>query len=299
MELRHLRCFVAVAEELHFGRAAERLYIAQSALSQQVQRLERELGVELLQRNKRRVRLTEVGRVFVEEARRTLEQAERAADTAKRAARGQVGKLEVGFFGPATYHVLPKILATYRERFPEVELALHEWTSSRQLEQLRAGRIRVGFLCGPVHAEEGLVVEHVFREAVVVALPERHPAASREAIALETLAGDPFIMVPRREEPTGHDQYVSLCLLAGFSPRVVQEAHQIHTAVALVASGVGACLVPASVRNLHREGVVYRALLAPTAELETAVVRGREATPVLRTFLGVVGELSVARANLH
>lgn len=296
MELRHLRCFVAVAEELHFSRAAQRLHIAQSAVSQQVRRLERELGVELLLRNKRRVRLTHVGRAFLEESRRTLEQADRAVDTARRAARGQVGQLAVGFFGPATYGVLPEILGTYRERFPDVELTLHEWTTSKQVEELRAGRIQVGFLRGPIR-DEGLVVEHVLRgEPVVVALPEGHRLAARDTVQLEMLADEPFIMVPRDKEPTGHDEYVSICRPAGFSPKVVQEAHHVHTAVALVASGVGVCLVPASVQNLRRPGAVYRPLGDPSAELDTDIVRQRhEPSPVLREFLDVVEELSAVQ----
>ncbi|CAA9441468.1 MAG: Transcriptional regulator, LysR family, partial [uncultured Rubrobacteraceae bacterium] len=128
MELRHIRCFVAVAEEMHFGRAAERLYVAQSAVSQQVKRLEQELGVELLTRNKRRVSLTEPGRVFLDEARRTLWQAEKGAEAAKRASRGQVGRIVVGFIGPTTYSIVPEVLGAYRKRFADVEMVLHEWT---------------------------------------------------------------------------------------------------------------------------------------------------------------------------
>ena len=295
MELRHLRCFVAVAEELHFGRAAERLYIAQSAVSQQVQRLERELGVELLQRNKRRVRLTDTGRAFIEEARRTLEQAEKAAEVAKRASRGQVGQLSVGFFGPATYGVLPNLLGDYRKRFPDVELRLYEWTTAKQVEELRYGNIQVGFVRGPTRDEE-LIVEHVWREPIVVALPEGHRLADWDTVPPEMLADEPFIMVPREKETTSHDKYVSICHLAGFSPRVVQEAHHVHTAVALVASGVGVCFVPASVENLRRPGAVYRPLEDPSVKLDTDIVRQRhEPSPVLREFLDLVGEMSAVK----
>lgn len=289
---------MAVAEERHFGRAAERLYIAQSAVSQQVQRLERELDVKLLERNKRRVKLTDTGRAFLGEARRTLEQAEKAAEVARRASRGQVGQLAVGFFGPATYGILPNILGDYRKRFPDVEMRLYEWTTSKQVEELHYGNIQVGFLRGPTK-DEDLVVEHVLREPIVVALPEGHRLADRDTVPPEMLADEPFIMVPRDKEPTGHDKYVSICRQAGFSPRVVQEAHHVHTAVALVASGVGVCLVPASVENLRRPGAVYRHLEGVSVEVETDVVRHRrEVSPVLRTFLDTVEELSAAQVQI-
>lgn len=199
-------------------------------------------------------------------------------------------------FGPATYGVLPEILGTYRKQFPDVELNLYEWTTSKQVEELRAGRIEVGFVRGPIRDEE-LVVEHVLRgEPVVVALPEGHRLADRDTVSPKMLADEPFIMVPRDKEPTGHDKYVSICHLAGFSPKVVQEAHHVHTAVALVASGVGVCFVPASVENLRRPGAVYRPLEDPSAEVDTDVVRQRhEPSPVLREFLDLVGELSAVQ----
>ena len=297
MELRHLRCFVAVAEERHFGRAAEGLYIAQSAVSQQVKRLEEELGVQLLVRNKRRVSLTDTGRAFFEEARRTLEQAEKAAEVARRASRGQVGQLAVGFFGPATYGVLPNLLGDYRKRFPDVELRLYEWTTAKQVEELRYGNIQVGFVRGPTRDEE-LIVEHVWREPIVVALPEGHRLADLDTVPPEMLADEPFVMVPRDKEPTSHDKYVSICHLSGFSPRVVQEAHHVHTSVALVASGVGVCFVPASVENLRRPGAVYRPLEDVLVEVETDIVRyRREVSPVLRTFLDAVEELSKVQVS--
>jgi DNA-binding transcriptional LysR family regulator len=290
MELRHLRYFVAVAEELHFGRAAERLHIVQPALSKQMLNLEEELGLKLLHRTKRRVQLTEAGEVFFDEARRVLASAERASEAAKRAARGEMGTLEVGFFSPAIYGVLPGILKSYRTRFPGVEVTLHEWTSTVQMERLREGRIEIGFMRAPV--DDGtLITECVFREPIVVALPEGHPLTAWDMVPPKMLVNEPFIMVPRHKEPNSFDKYVGLCRRAGFNPRVVQESFQVHTIVGLVATGMGVAFVPASVTILRRPGVVYRELQDEDAQIGTAVVRrNADTSPVLRTFLGVLRE---------
>lgn len=291
MELRHLRYFVAVAEELHFGRAAERLHIVQPALSKQVLSLEEELGVQLLQRTKRWVRLTEAGRVFYEEARGILEKSQQAVDAARRAARGQIGRLAIGFIGPATYSILPMVLRVYRERFPDVELDLHEWTTTEQVKRLNSGFIQVGFVRMPV-GDDALVLEPVLREPLMVVLPEEHPLAARDKVPLKTLANEPFILIPRHREPGLHDQYISLCRRAGFSPQVVQEAHRIQTIVGLVASGMGLSFAPASTKNLQRPGVVYRPLKESSPEVEMAIARRREdPSPVLQAFLETVDEI--------
>lgn len=296
--MRHMRYFVAVAEELHFGRAAERMHIVQPALSQQIGRLEEELGVQLLRRTKRRVELTEAGRAFLKGARDALARAESAAEDARRAARGQVGRLVVAFVGPATYNVLPGILGAYRERYPDVELDLHELTSVEQLKRLREGAIQVGFVRPPVN-DEALCVETVVREPVVAILPESHPLADRDAVPLEALAGEPFVMVPRSREPNLHDLYVSMCRQVGFSPRVVQEANRIHTIVALVATGMGFAFSSASVARFSRPGAVYRKLEGTPAEVEIAVAWRREDTsPVLRNFLDLAREIPPSAAGL-
>lgn len=286
MELSHIRGFVAAAEELHFGRAARRLYITQPSLSKRVAKLEEELGVKLFHRTRREVRLTEAGEVFLGGARLVLEDARRATEEARKAARGELGSLEVGFFSPAIYGILPEILRSYHERFPAVRVTLHEWTSTVQLERLREGKIELGFMRAPVE-EEGFLTEHVFVEPVVVALPEDHPQASREVVSAEELADDPFIMVPRHKEPNSFDRYVSICQRAGFSPRIThQGVFEIHAIVGLVATGMGVALVPGSIRNLKRPGLVYRPLKDPEARIGTAVVRrSAHPSPVLRTFL--------------
>ena len=285
MELSHIRYFVAAAEELHFGRAAKRLHITQPSLSKRVAKLEEELGVELFHRTRREVWLTEAGDAFLEGARLVLEDAQRAKEEARKAARGELGKLEVGFFSPAIYGILPEILKSYHERFPAVRVTLHEWTSVVQLERLREAKIEIGFMRAPVE-EEGFLTEHVFLEPIVAALPEDHPQARREVVPPEELADDPFIMVPRHKEPNSFDRYVSICQRAGFSPKITQEVFEIHVIVGLVATGMGVAFVPGSIRNLKRPGLVYRPLEDPEAHIGTAVVRrSARPSPVLRTFL--------------
>jgi len=292
MELRHFRYFVALAEELHFGRAAARLHIVQPALSKQISGLEGELGVRLFERTKRQVRLTEPGEVFLEESRRVLGDVEAAVESVRRAARGEIGRLGIGFIGPATYSILPDMLKAYRERFPGVALDLHEWTTAEQVKRLHEGSIQVGFVRLPVD-DDGLVLETVLGEPVVVVLPGDHPLAGLESVPLEALSKEPFVLIPRRREPGLHDHYVSLCRKAGFSPRVVQEANRINTIVGLVAAGMGVSFAPASVRRLQRPGVAYRPLRDPSPALEMAVARlRRDPPPVLRSFLEVVEEFS-------
>ena len=285
MELSHIRYFVAAAEELHFGRAAKRLHITQPSLSKRVAKLEEELGVKLFHRTRREVWLTEAGDAFLKGARLVLEDAQRATEEARKAARGELGKLEVGFFSPAIYGILPEILKSYHERFPAVRVTLHEWTSVVQLERLREAKIEIGFMRAPVE-EEGFLTEHVFLEPIVAALPEDHPQARREVVPPEELADDPFIMVPRHKEPNSFDRYVSICQRAGFSPKITQEVFEIHVIVGLVATGMGVAFVPGSIRNLKRPGLVYRPLEDPEAHIGTAVVRrSARPSPVLRTFL--------------
>lgn len=285
MELSHIRGFVAVADELHFGRAAKRLYVTQPSLSKRVAKLEEELGVKLFHRTRREVRLTQAGDAFLEGARLVLEVAQRATEEARKAARGELGRLEVGFFSPAIYGILLEILKSYHERFPAVEVTLHEWTSAVQLERLREAKIEIGFMRAPVE-EEGFLTEHVFLEPIVAALPEDHPQAHREVVPPEELADDPFIMVPRHKEPNSFDRYVSICQRAGFSPKITQEVFEIHAIVGLVATGMGVAFVPGSIRNLKRPGLVYRPLEDPEAHIGTAVVRrSAQPSPVLRTFL--------------
>jgi len=288
MELRHLRYFLAVAEELNFSRAAERLHISQPPLSQQIRQLEDELGVQLFNRTKHQVRLTAVGRLFLDDARQTLLQADRAIQTAQRASRGELGRLVIGFASSIAYSVFPDILRTFRQRFPAVELVLHELNTSLQLDGLHDGSLDLGFVHLPAGGDR-LHFLSVLEEPLMVALPEAHPLTQHSQISLAALANEPFILFPRHLAPGFYDQLISACQQVGFVPNVIQEAKLMQTIVCLVAGGIGVALVPSSLQNLQRTGVVYRPLAEKISPLITAMVwRHDDQSPVLREFLNGV-----------
>lgn len=257
LELRLARSFIAVAEEGHFARAAQRLHITQPALSRQIQQLERELGVQLLTRVGRAAQLTVAGRTFLDHARRLLEMAEATAIATRRASEGIVGRLVVGFVSPATYSVLPATFRAFRERAPEVALELRQLSSGAQAEALRARELDVGILHPPVEGAPLLGLRVIVDQPFVAAVPARHPLAIESSISPALLAGESFIIFPRRTGPGLYDRILSLCHAAGFSPRVVQEAEQMQTIVSLVAAEVGVALVPASIARSLRDGVRY------------------------------------------
>jgi DNA-binding transcriptional LysR family regulator len=291
MELRHLHYFIAVAEELHFSRAAERLHIAQPPLSQQIRDLEAELGVTLFERTKRRVELTAPGQVFLEKVRQAIQHIEQAVEAAQRASRGEIGRLSVGFNSSATYSVLPTLLRRFRERCPEVELDLHELTTHQQLVCLNQHQIDAGILYLPIEGE-ALNVISVLKEMMVVAMPETHPLAALSQVSIRALSRELFIMPPHRLGGGLYRQIMQFFQQTGFSPTIVQEATQLQTIISLVAGGVGVALVPASLQNLQRAGVVYRFLQEPTPEVEIGVAwRQHDGSPVLQTFIDSVREV--------
>ena len=291
MELRHLRYFVAVAEELHFGRAAERLHMTQQPLSQQIRQLETELGVLLFHRTKRRVQLTEPGLAFLGEARQILQKAAQAIDIVRQVAQGESGRLKVGFSGFATYSILPKVLRIFRSRFPQVELELEEMTTSSQVQALQDHQIHLGLMIPPV-PDATLTLELILQEPFVVILPETHSLATQPELALRALANESFILVSRHLEPGYYDQCISLFQQAGFNPKVIQKASQKQTILGLVSAGMGVSLAPASIRNIRRTGVVYTTLNAPMSEVELAAVwRQDEPSPILQKFLEVIREI--------
>jgi DNA-binding transcriptional LysR family regulator len=293
MELRYFEYFVAVAEELSFSRAAERLSISQPPLSQQIQRLEKELGVQLFARTKRNVELTEAGKIFLEQARQTLTQADVAVKTAKRAGRGEIGRLVVGFVGSSAYGFLPTAIRTFRERFPDVELILKELTTMEQVEALSAGQIDLGFLRPPIFEDE-LEQESVQEEPFFIALSEKHHLSNRAVIPPKALAHEPFILVPRSLAPGFYDQMIAICAEAGFRPRMVQEAIQFHVIISLVAAGLGIAFVPASIQSFQRTDVVYLPLEQVTTQAEIVAVWRKSSTSlVLRSFLQVVREYAL------
>ena len=300
MELRHLRYFVMVAEELHFGRAAEKLHISQPPLSMQIRSLEEELGVTLLHRTQRHVSLTQAGHAFLQEARQILARLEQAVLMTRRAGRGEIGELAVGFISVADYNVLPVVLREFRQRFPLVNLTLRESTTDAQIRDLLGGRIDVGFVLPPID-EPALQSACIVREPLVAALPERHPLARRAGkLALANLKDAPFILFPRPMAPGLYDDVVSFCRAAGFSPRVEQEAVQMQTIVSLVSAELGVALIPASMTNLRRTGVTYKALSeqSPLTEIHLAWRRGDD-LPALRVFVDLAQQATGSRPQVR
>jgi DNA-binding transcriptional LysR family regulator len=298
MELRHLRYFVAVAEELNFGRAARRLHIAQPPLSRQIRDLEREVGTPLFERGSRGVELTHAGRAFLPEVRLTLAQAERAQRTAQRAARGETGRLRVGFVEAATHSgILPDVLSFFRMHLPSIGLSLLEMDSAQQSEALREGRIDLGIAGGaPLDGDRWLHAEQVYSEPLVLAVPTGHPLDGRKRFTLADLADESFVLIPRYAGPVLFDDIIARCRDAGFSPRVAQEAAGWHTMVSLVSAGVGLAFVPASFARVQGSGVAYRTLRELGVSLGlVAVWRRGEKSPVRERFLTALRAVGRAR----
>lgn len=295
MELRHLRYFVAVAEELHFGRAAERLGIAQPPLTRQIQLLERELDVVLFDRSQRKVELTVAGQKLLEHARHIFDAVELAARETVRAGRGELGRIAIGYPSSLAYSGLPELLKKFRVKLPEVAVELLELAPQAQIDALKAGRLDVGFVRALVD-DRGLSSVLVRREPFVVAMPSDHPLAKRSRIALAQLVDEPFVSIPRSRGPSFFDQLIRLCHDAGFSPRIVQEAPQLDL-VSLVSAGFGVAIVPASLRHLRRVGVAYRSILgAPKSDLHVVWKKGNDARVVL-ALVDVVREDGVWRGR--
>jgi DNA-binding transcriptional LysR family regulator len=285
VELRHLRYFVAVAEELHFRRAAERLHISQPPLSQQIRQLEAEVGATLLHRNQRKVELTAAGNAFLVRARAILDAVEDAALEARRVQRGEIGRLAVGFVGSAMYSFVPELLRAFRESSPDITLRLHELGTTEQLHQLEDGRLDVGFV-RIVRPRPGLMFEFVQEEEVVVALPEAHPLARQERVRLAELEGEGLVLLTRAGSPGLRSSLAPAIQELGGEEQIVQEVAEMQTVIGLVAAGVGISLVPASVNALERAGVTYRPLEgdAPVVRLAMAW-RADDDSPVLAAFL--------------
>ena len=280
------------ATELHFGRAAAKLHIVQPALSKQIAALERELGVLLFERNKRRVELTDAGRVFAEQVTDILARVERASQLAVLASKGHFGQLSIGFIGPAMESVLPAILLEFRTRFPEVHLTLEEATTADQVRMLRDNSLDVGMVRMPLD-DAGLDLREILSEPIIAALPRTHRLARRRELELRHLAEESFVAIPRRREPGLYDLCVSACRQAGFSPRFAEEALSLHGLLGLVAGGLGVALVPRSVQNLQRTGVVYKALRDTKFQLRLAIAtRHGESGGTVMRLLDLVQQMA-------
>jgi len=276
VELRLWRQFVAVAEELHFGRAAARLHMTQPPLTQAIANLEQLLGVRLFDRSKRSVQLTEAGAALLPEARALLARAQALPAQARAVAEGGAGRLRVAFVSTVGFDLLPRWVRGFRAQYPQVALELVEATGDVQLQALERGDVDAGFMLhSPGFAPPGLEQLRIAREPLLVALPEQHPLATARPLLLRKLLDEPLVVFPRRILPSLHDAIFGLYHAAGRAPQVAQEAIQMQTIVNLVAAGLGLAWVPESVRQFQRPGVVYRALEGT----------GRKAAPACETSL--------------
>lgn len=293
IDIRRLFYFVAVAEELHFTRAAERLHIAQPPLSYQIQQLERDLGVQLLERNRHQVQLTEAGKVLLDEARRIFGQMEQTVHLVRRVGHGETGVLTLGFISSAANSILPTVLQAFHQQFPDIRLFLREMNPDQVVQGLHDHRIDVGMVLLPLDIDE-LRTQPVLREPLVAVLPLRHPQAGQTQVCLRDLAEEYFIGSPRYAAAPGLFSHVmEACRQAGFVPKVGQEARLMQTIIGLVAANMGVALVPASVQNLHRIGIIYKPLQDVTIEVEMGVVWRHDTTlPVLQRFLQVISAIA-------
>ena len=290
LELRQLRYFVTVAEELHFGKAAQRLHMTQPPLSQAIAQLEDLLGAPLFDRNRRGVALTPAGAALLPEARRLLSQAQELPALVRRAASGESGRLALAFVSSADYSVLPPFLRAYRTAYPQVQIVLQEATSDLQLEDLLHNRIDAGLLIPPLPDKAKAELDYlpVLKEPLVLAAP-LGLITRRGKVALKDLPPLPLIIFPRAISPGLYDAILSVFRAAGLTPAIGQEAIQMQTIVSLVSAGMGIALVPQSVSNLMRPGVEYRALADPTPQVETGLAWRRDnPSPVLLGFLDLL-----------
>jgi DNA-binding transcriptional LysR family regulator len=265
IELRHLRYFVAVAEELHFGRAALRLHLAQPPLSQQIRKLEEILGYPLFLRTSRAVKLTSAGEVFLERARRTLRNVQEDMEEARSVGRGEEGFLRVGFIGSAMLTPVPAMLGRYRRLYPKVTLQLHESYTSLLVQKLLKGELDAAFLRDGGHIP-GLERELLFSEPFIVVLPKKHPLAAHKTISAKELRNEPFVFFTPSAGALAYEKPVSICEAHGFRPHVVQEAPQWLTIMRLVGAGLGVTIAPACVRQVAAPNVACVGLRHATVE---------------------------------
>lgn len=295
--IRSLEWFLALAEEQNFTRAGERLSVAPPRLSQEMRRLERDLGVQLLSRRKTRVSLTSAGIAFAADLRKAFDTLEKAIDTARRTKHGPIGLLRVGFPGATAATYLPTAIRRYRELSPDVKIELTELPTHEQLDWLRAGRLDLGIVVKPLRAaRDDMMLLNLWREPLIAALPLEHPLAGRDRVRLAELAADAWVLFPRTSMPTYSSYVEQLCAAAGFAPRVAQESRHWATLVSLVAAGVGVTLLPEPVTRLWPGAIAYSRIAEPEPSIEIAALRMRSnANAAVAPFLDVL----VGVANGH
>ena len=298
METRHLRYFVAVAEERNFRRAAERLVMAQPPLSQQIHALEKELGVQLFDRTRRQIQLTVAGEVFLADVYRLLAQIDAAKERAKRANKGELGQLNIGYTSFVHCPLFRVILQRYRMQYPDVDIVLHDLVTIDQMKQLDTNALDLSFATHAAMAfssweETQLLQECILREPVVAVLPKNHYLAERSPLPFAALADEPWIWFARQFDPTTYDYMVRLFEQVGFRPHVTQNVNQLQIVISLVAAGLGVGLVTASTERVASQDVVYLDLVEPTPWAEFSVIwRKDDTSPLLHAFLAVVREVA-------
>ncbi|MDZ7704603.1 MAG: LysR family transcriptional regulator [Trueperaceae bacterium] len=284
MDFKKLRYFVAVAEEKHFGRAAEKLHLTQPPLSLQIKQLEEDIGVSLLDRTTRRVELTDAGKVFLQRAKQILQATVEAERAAQQTALGMEGRLELGFVSSSVLSILPKALRMFRSRYPDVELELFEMTAAAQSEALLNGQIRLGVVRLPLAMPE-LQVEELLREPLLIALPEGHELSAQTDITLPMLENRPLIFFTRQLVPGLYAQLLEMFRRINTLPKVSQHAVHLHTITELVASGIGIAIVPTSALRLRSPGVVYRPFAAKNAVTRLGVARLEPPSTLVDNFV--------------
>jgi DNA-binding transcriptional LysR family regulator len=302
MELRHLKYFVIVAEELSFTKAAARLRISQPPLTAQIHTLEEELNLQLFNRTKQKVELTQAGQIFLAEARLTLSQAQRTKKLASQLASGSIGEVRVGFtLSAAMNPAVPRMLNNFRTENPAIHLALQEMLTKRQIDCLRRNELDVGF-CRElisITAPPELTIERILQERFVAVLPSRHQLARQNAISVKACVDEPFIFFSPALGVGLYDKVIGLCAKAGFKPRIVQEANGVIAIVSLVASGIGISILPESVKSIALEGVVYRSLRSPDAVIPLMLAfRESDDAPVVSRFVAHVRRAIGAQSSI-
>ena len=276
MELRQIRSFLSVAETLHFGRTAELIHLSQPALSLQIRALEAEVGVRLLERNRRKTTLTPAGRAFRDAAIAGVAQLDRAIRNARLAADGKLGLLRIGFISTAGSELLPDTIRAFRELNPEVEFSLRNILTAEQIQMLEAGALDIGFLRLPIGGHTQLEVATIHREPFLLVVPASHPLGARKKVRLSEVAGQDFVMYDRKHAPGFHDQVFGMLRNAGIVPNVCQTAGEMPTLIALVAAGIGISILPTSAVKHNIAAVVACEIADPIPMSEIGLASARD-----------------------
>lgn len=288
IELRHLRYFVAVAEELSFGRAAQRLKITQPSLSRQIQKLERELAVKLFERLPSQIQLTQAGTIFLTEAQQILVKVQQGIQVAQKASRGEIGQLKIGFQGSAVYDLIPNSIRAFRSCFPDIEVIIQPMASYEQISAIENNQLDLGFVVPPI-THPDLIIETIFEEPIMIALSENHVLASETAITIDILGNEPLILASRDNDCDLFKKIFNLYYQAGLRPNVIYAAREMQVMLGFVAAGMGISFLPAYMQNFQRPGVVYRDLKPVPPMVGLAIARQQtNHQPILQAFLEIV-----------